>query len=170
MMFEKECPCCDYQYNIWNYHLHTQMLPEEDSNYKSLHCLECNHKIQKEETVTFHYLKVLITFIGSIIFAYSVREVFGLWEDIDMFEINIPFMILFYILVYIYSYTFSSLECYTEKTKVLEDSSEQGGNINGIFGQKEKEIASKSKNVIFWMGTVVVLLILFIVLGISSIK
>jgi len=157
----KECPCCGFKFNVFNYHLHTRILPENDSNYKSLHCLKCKHKIQKKESITYYYLKIFITFIMGLIFAILVRSHFDIWPNVDLFAINIPFILLFFIIKYIFDYLFSSLKCYDEKTLRLDDLDQIGGNINGIFGQKEEEVAEKGKGVIFWILTLIVVLVMF---------
>lgn len=157
----KKCPCCDYEFSLLNYHLHTRMLPEDDTNYKSLHCLECNHKIQKKESVTLHYMKNIITFIVSVIFAFFIRMSFNLWQDIDIFVVNIPFIILFYILKYIFDYYFGRLECYDQEVKKVTVLHENGRNLYGIFGKKEQQIAEKAKYIVFWILTIIVLLVIF---------
>jgi len=166
----KVCPCCGYKFNLLNYHLHTRILPEADTNYKSLHCLECNNKIQKEESIFSHYIKIIITFILSILFASFIRFSFDIWMYTDVFIVNIPFIILFYILKYIYDYSFSYLECYDESKINQQVINEQEGNIYGIFGEQEKRITKQSKYVIFWILTIIVALLIGFALNDSIIK
>lgn len=158
----KTCPCCGYKYNLLNYHTYTRVLPEENTNYKSLHCLKCNHKIRKEESVSEHYIKLIIIIIASVVFAYFIRITFNIWKGVDHFIVNVPFMILFYILKYIFDYYFNRLECYDdEEVKNVEISHENGGNIYGIFGEEEQKIAKKVKYIVFWISTTLVLLVIF---------
>lgn len=159
-MFYRKCPCCGYKFSILNYHLYTRVLPEDNPTYKSLHCLKCNHKIQKEESIYYNYIKTIITFILSILFSIMIRSFFDIWNHIYAFAVNIPFMILFYILKYIYDYYFNSTNCYNERTKVFNNLDKYGGNINGIFGKKEKQVYKNSKYLIFWIFTCVLILIL----------
>jgi len=154
----KTCPCCGYTYSLFNYHLKVRILPETDRpGYKSLHCLICNQKIKKEESIKWIYIKTVITFLSSIIFSDVIRSLFHLWTNVDSLVVNIPFIATFYILIYCYDFYFTSLVCYKESahTTVKLDSSKID-NIYGVFGEKEKGLAKQVPSVIFWILTILV--------------
>ncbi len=145
IMLQKKCPCCGEKFNSLNYHLKTRVLPCQDKeNYKCLQCLRCNNQIAKEITVRQSHIVAILTIIGAWLFAESVRYIFDIWSQLDRLIANVPFMLIFFILVYTINIYYRKLECYSDDknhtyNNCIDDDADIN-NIHGIFNKKEKVV------------------------------
>ncbi len=144
-LIQKHCPCCGEEYNVFNYHLKTRTLPcRNRADYKCLHCLKCRNQISKKITIAQSHIRAIIILMGAWLFAELIRSIFNIWKYGDRLIVNIPFMVIFLILIYILNMYFTKLKCYSQNNNLSykdEINNEiDVTNIHGIFSKKEKNV------------------------------
>lgn len=175
-LFVKKCPCCHTGFNILNYHSKTRTLPiVEDPNYKCLKCLECNHRISSKVKTSFVYVRAALILFFSFVFAVLITNSFDFLKGIEHEIINIPFIVLFYLLVYLYDFTTVKLICNDnesnaqEKSITLSYGKIRGTNINGLFGEGDRQFGKKVLSftskffLLFLIVSILILVLKFIV-------
>jgi hypothetical protein len=164
-VLNKKCPCCGGKQMLLSFEPQRQMFPcESNPDYKCLHCTHCNNQIGKPVHGQLYHFKIIFLFIISWIFSQYIRYVLDIWQEYDLFFVDIPFMLVFISLYSSIRWFFTNLECVQVKDKNRFDNVnlldvENNPTLTGF----EKGFLNRASNAMtIFQG----ILVLFIVLGI----
>ena len=106
-----------------------------------------------------------MTLVAAWFFAEAVRAIFDIWNYIDRLLANLPFIVLFLMLVYVLKMYFTQLECYSKNSSSNLSNEIDGDmgidNIHGIFNKREKDFAKKSYKLLSLVVVIVIVALLF---------
>jgi len=97
-------------------------------------------------------MQAIVTLIGAWFFAEGIRSIFNLWKYGDRLLVNLPFIVIFLIVIYMLKMYFTQLKCYSKDNNTNMDNEVNDiadiNNIHGIFSKKEKSIFQDGANLV----------------------
>ena len=159
-MLTKKCPYCKTRQTFFSFYPQRRLLAcTNKENYKCLYCDHCEHQISRPKSIILLYLETAFILLISIISGTATRKVLGIWSDYDLFFLNIPFILVVFIVIEAIKWNFTTLIEGKEKTSLHIDPI----NIenSNIFTEKEKYIVKKAINATTLFQGVLLVVIFF---------
>ena len=156
----KKCPHCGTKQASFSFYSQRRLLSCIDKeNYKCFYCTNCEYQISQPKSIMLLYLETAFILLISIISGMAIRKVLNIWSDYDLFFLDIPFILIVFIVIEVIKWNFIPLIKSTEKASLHIDPI----NIenSNIFTEKEKYMVKKTISIVTLFQGILMLFIFF---------